>query len=102
MIPKWEEVYLNNLLVLNPPPTHTYKYMGKIEKLMLICYSYPEQQQKKFPKSTGTSYKRELASSVMTGDKREDGWFRRYCYCQLLLLIMPMMVVQTKQNVCHH
>jgi len=50
--------------------------MGKIEKLTLICYSYPEQQQKKFPKSTGTSYRRELASSVVTRDKREDGWFR--------------------------
>ena len=75
MIPKWEEVYLNNLLVLNPP--HTHKYMGKIEILMLIGYSYPEQQQKKFPESTGTSYRRELASSVVTGDKREDGWFRR-------------------------
>lgn len=70
----WEGVYLNNLLVLNPP--HTYKYMGKIEKLTLICYSYPEQQQKKFPESTGTSYRRELASPVVTGDKREDVWFQ--------------------------
>jgi len=51
--------------------------MGKIEKLTLICYSYPEQQQKKFPKSTGTSYRRELASSVVTRDKREDVWFQR-------------------------